>query len=384
MKRKLKVAMINSDWNNEYRAKHNLMGGVGYYRLWLPKLALEKVTNWKVDMIGTEFQSMIDETSQETILKSYVQFFKKYDVVILKHFDNPNAGRYLMAASEYTKVPIITDLDDDVFSVRDDQPAAELGYKKGELKRATVATMLSFSKAIFATNDYLGKRVTNHIKEACGVELPYYVLPNYNNLKDWKGKSRKTNYITIGWHGSITHNSDLEMVLPAIKGLMKKYNIRLELMGGVKKEFAIELFKDWDYDTLSRISLSAGTQAWRGFPYKLMRKTWDIGIAPLIDDEFNRCKSNIKWMEYAMKKIPTVASDVLPYQNIEHGKTGFLVKTPDEWYDTLETLILDAKLRKEIGENAYTEVATNWQYHQHGNLWKEAILSVVNSVLKSN
>lgn len=379
----MRIGLLNTDYNNDYRLKYNKYGGVAYYRLILPQLALQSATDWTVDFLDSTFMKTADSSTEETTLKSYIDLIGKYDVIVIKHFDNPNAARFLLAACDITKTKIITDLDDDVFSVREDQPASKLGYNPGEVKRATVGTMLSFSDGLFVTNDYLGKRVQEYVKKACGKELPYFVLPNTNNIEDWskfKPRSTKTN-ITIGWHGSLTHDSDIRMVLPAIKAIMEKYpKVNLDLMGGIKKEFALDVFKNWDAKLLGRIKLTAGTQAWEGFPYKLLRKNWDIGIAPLIDDEFNRCKSNIKWMEYAMKKIPCIASDVLPYQNIKHGVDGYLVKTEEEWYDTLELLVKDNELRKEIGQNAHEEVKNNWQFDKVGEAYKKAF----ESVLKSN
>ena len=37
-------------------------------------------------------------------------------------------------------------------------------------------------------------------------------------------------------------------------------------------------------------------------------------VAPVIDCEFNRCKSNIKWLECCAEGIPLFASDIYPYQ----------------------------------------------------------------------
>jgi hypothetical protein len=39
----------------------------------------------------------------------------------------------------------------------------------------------------------------------------------------------------------------------------------------------------------------------------------DVGIAPLLDNSFNRHKSCIKYYEYAMSGATTLASHVLPY-----------------------------------------------------------------------
>ncbi|MDP8988980.1 MAG: hypothetical protein M3N41_02715, partial [Acidobacteriota bacterium] len=48
-------------------------------------------------------------------------------------------------------------------------------------------------------------------------------------------------------------------------------------------------------------------------PQKVCDLKLDVGIAPLLDDPFNRHKSCIKYYEYAMSGAVTLASRVLPY-----------------------------------------------------------------------
>lgn len=374
-----RIALINNDNNTPYRYKNNKYGGVGYYRLILPKRGLEKITDWQIDFYGSDFEKQIDTSTEESTIQSYVDFFKRYDLVILKHHDNPRVGNYICAASDITGTPFVTDLDDDVLSVREDQPAYKLGYAKGEVQRTTIATMLSFSKALFVTNEHLGKTIQKTIKDMTKVEVPYYVLPNCNALEDWNFKPKHNkNKVVIGWHGSITHNADLEMVFPVLKRILAENpNVKLELMGGISSEYALEVFKDWDLDLLQRLGVYPGTLSWQNFPYELMKKKWDIGIAPLIDDQFNKCKSNIKWFEYTMKKIPTVASNVLPYQSIETGKTGLLCSNTNEWYEALTHLIKNPADRQILANRAYQEVKDNWQYDKGAKEWKKAIGSVL-------
>lgn len=68
----------------------------------------------------------------------------------------------------------------------------------------------------------------------------------------------------------------------------------------------------------------------------------DISIAPLVDTFYNRCKSNLKYIEAASMRMPFMCSEVLPYMNIVGCKnTGdwykafkFLINNPDyiEYY----------------------------------------------------
>jgi hypothetical protein len=88
----------------------------------------------------------------------------------------------------------------------------------------------------------------------------------------------------------------------------------------------------------------------------------DIGIAPLSDNFFNSCKSNIKALEYTAMGVPGVYSKLEPYKEMTlTGKTDEdiisyieeLAENPDLRYSTWETDFdsLKGKLFWEEGDN---------------------------------
>jgi len=86
----------------------------------------------------------------------------------------------------------------------------------------------------------------------------------------------------------------------------------------------------------------------------------DIVLAPLADNSFNKMKSNLKQVECWTRKLPIVCSDIPPY-NV-HGKhMENCVLIPAEknahkyWKKYLKKLILDADLRKQLGEQLYED-----------------------------
>lgn len=83
----------------------------------------------------------------------------------------------------------------------------------------------------------------------------------------------------------------------------------------------------------------------------------DINLAPLEINDFTSCKSELKIFEAAAMGVPTVASPSLSYSScIEHGRTGLLAATHDEWYSAIERLLLDSELRKQIVDEARKEI----------------------------
>lgn len=80
---------------------------------------------------------------------------------------------------------------------------------------------------------------------------------------------------------------------------------------------------------------------------KISSGEYDIGLSPLISDEFTKCKYFNKFIEYTMAGIVGVYSETEPYTYVvKHGENGFLAKDdPQDWYDCLCRAIDDALLR---------------------------------------
>jgi len=86
----------------------------------------------------------------------------------------------------------------------------------------------------------------------------------------------------------------------------------------------------------------------------------DIALAPLADNNFNRMKSNLKQVECWSRKLPIVCSDIPPY-NVHGRHMEHCVLIPNKknahkyWKKYLKQLIVDADLRKKLGEQLYED-----------------------------
>jgi hypothetical protein len=82
--------------------------------------------------------------------------------------------------------------------------------------------------------------------------------------------------------------------------------------------------------------------------------SWDIALAPLLDTPFNRCKSDLKYLDYAALGASGIYSDLPVYASVEHGVTGMRVTNqPDAWADGLYQLVTQPALRRTLAANAY-------------------------------
>lgn len=258
--------------------------------------------------------------------------------------------------------------------------------------RANAIETIAKADAITVTNWELADNYRRFTKK------PIYVLPNFVDF-DWYGKDdiniqRNSDEIRLGWFGSRGHYEDLRELVPVIGKILEKYPTVKFVYCGYGGMSSEKLLTEvgWGEDVFRELPrnrrefyISAPPEHW---PMKHKLLDLDIGMCPLIDDYFNRCKTHIKWMEYAMTRVPAVCSPTIyassPYGKdrspaVHHGKTGFIASNQEEWYNHLATLVEDAALRREIGKAAYKEVEKEWDLDRH---W-EKFLAVYEEVKKS-
>jgi glycosyltransferase involved in cell wall biosynthesis len=78
----------------------------------------------------------------------------------------------------------------------------------------------------------------------------------------------------------------------------------------------------------------------------------DIVLLPLSDTEFNRCKSDLSFVEAAARGAVVMASPVVYGETVADGQTGFIFRSPAEFEAKFERVVRDAALRQRIGERA--------------------------------
>ncbi|MFA6383655.1 MAG: glycosyltransferase [Parcubacteria group bacterium] len=165
-------------------------------------------------------------------------------------------------------------------------------------------------------------------------------------LKNQKQKTKNQKLIKLGYFsGALSHNKDFATITEALLRIMEKYSqVILFLAGPLDIDSELNKFKD-------RIEQLSYVPRNRHFENVA---SVDINIAPLeIGNPFCEGKSELKFFEAGIVKVPTVAAATQTFKEaIEDGVDGFTASTNQEWFDKIEKLILDEKLRCEMGEKA--------------------------------
>jgi len=369
MTRRKKILMIYTDWAvSKEREKKNAYGGCGYYRVIKPAQYLRR---WfDVDVCG-DVRRKFGTTASEV----WPKVFGEYDLVWTRYIEVPRAASNLLACAEYFNKPVLIDIDDNYRAVTDPQSNAYDVYKKGEEPRYGVDAQLSLCSGVTVTTKPLKKVLSRWNKRI-------FVLPNCCDVADWPLQKRTyaDGKVRVGWAGSVTHMRDLRMIQEVFRWLLEKYpHVELHLIGGIPIQLKPEVYS-WIGGHVNRLVLAGGTSGWEGFPNLLVEHGLDIGIAPLAQDAFNTCKSHIKWMEYSMLGIPTIASKVYPYhkrvqwtRTIQHGKTGFIAESVDDWKRYLSLMVESRTERLKIAKQSYEFIKGHWQYSSHIHKWRQVI-----------
>lgn len=160
--------------------------------------------------------------------------------------------------------------------------------------------------------------------------------------------------LVIGYMGTTTHDDDLLLILPALKSLAQMYPGRLafQLIAGVAHDETLALLADLPLRVLHLDPAEVE------YPLFMLWFTgqirWDIALAPLVDNVFNRSKSDVKYLDYSAIGAAGIFSRVPAYTgSVLHCETGWLAEnTSEAWVEALETLITNVPLREHIALNA--------------------------------
>lgn len=286
------------------------------------------------------------------------------DLLVVQRARHPKFLEWVQAAKS-RGIPVVYETDDDLLHVPKHNPAFTTWGSKSA--RKVCLAMLQEADHVIVSTVPLGQAMREAVD---GVARKLTVAHNHLHPDVWGEhllapveRAPNDGHLIIGYQGSITHNADVAVAVPALQQILETFpSVRLRFFGTVPTSIRGKI-------PTSRFDFLKGVE-FEQYPRNLRHCNFDISLAPLIDSRFNRCKSNLKVLDAAATRVPTVASNVYPYaQTITHGVDGFLASTTEEWYDALAALILDADLRQRVASAAHTMAWSRWSNAQHGQTW---------------
>ncbi len=280
---------------------------------------------------------------------------KHADVVVIQRmFPGPEHQEVLSRIFASGK-PIIYELDDWFFEMPADNP--HTGYAKTRLP--FIRQVIERASAVTVSTDELRQRMS-------ALHPQVVVLPNVINEQHWPARPDTTREkVIIGYAGTLTHGRDLAIVEQALERISKKHAGKVGFV-----------FLGCATERLMRLPDSRVVEFQHGYGrylQTLQAEAIDIALAPLADNPFNRCKSNIKWVEYSAAGIAGVYSDIPAYRTcVRHGETGMLAgPSADEWFKAIDELVTNESARRNIAARAREEVLREHTLAARAALWLE-------------
>ena len=295
------------------------INGVVYHRLFTPHLRMQ---------IDGQADVSVCQSPEEWLTLDYKQF----DLIIFsrwlgtKHYD-------VLKKIADSGTPYVVDIDDHWILPK--YNPAYWAYRKG-IKQC-VKDSINYADAVITTTPALAKEIR-------AINDKVIIASNCLDYthKQWEAEPmERTDKVKVGWVGGVTHEEDLKLIADQIKGL----DIEFYICGYTPGEIWNRIAK-----SMPDAKIVEGTSV---FEYGEVYRHFDFVVAPLQDNKFNNCKSELKIVEASAYKKPIICSAVYPY--LYHGDNdGVLFVQHNEWRTAIQKLV-DAgrSVRESMGVSNY-------------------------------
>jgi len=190
-----------------------------------------------------------------------------------------------------------------------------------------------------------------------------YIVPTAIDTDKFKpAHLKKRAEFKIGWVGDgKTYQDDLIMLREPLMSLARTHNIIFKIIGTKDCDKLKRTYGECEYLKVEMIDWMEPDE----IPSELT--TFDVGVYPLLDNEWNKGKCGLKALEYMSAGIVSVCSDVGENKYfVKDGKDGLLARTPDEWETKLRALIENTQLKRQIALNGRKTVEEKYSIHVAG------------------
>jgi glycosyltransferase involved in cell wall biosynthesis len=197
--------------------------------------------------------------------------------------------------------------------------------------------VVRLADAVVTTNDYLAEIARRAVADPARV----HVFPSVIDLSRWRPREApgSKDRATIGWMGTAANLASVEILrVPLARLCRRSEGITLKIV--CEEPLAMEGVRV----THKKFVPGEEVEDVRSF---------DIAVAPLVEDPWTRGKVSTKLLAYFAAALPVVASDVTANRlYVRDGENGFLVGLLGQWEERLSKLVDDPELRRTVGARA--------------------------------
>jgi GT2 family glycosyltransferase len=190
-----------------------------------------------------------------------------------------------------------------------------------------------------------------------GLHPDIRVVENHLPLPWWgqvKGLRRQGRKPRVGWGGGAGHRGDLEMIADVVVALADE--VEWVFFG-----MCPDGIRPYVHEFHPGVPIEE-------YPAKLASLNLDLALAPLEDNLFNQCKSNLRLLELGACGFPVVCSDVRPYQcdlPVTRVKPRFR-----DWVEAIRMHTHDLDAAAKAGDALREVIHRDWMLDEaHARFW---------------
>src|SRR5262245_40516516 len=286
---------------------------------------------------------------------NHIALIRRYDAVFIHRTACLGGPAVIERFVSLFQRPVIYDFDDSIFVLHTTGTNRRFGWLKFPGKTASICKL---STHVVVGNSYLADYSRKFNSQVT-------VIPTSIDTERYRpsDKTRRNGRAVIGWTGSSTSQTYLEMFAPVLRDLVARHDVEIRVISDREPELPgiPHLWRRWSADTETK---DLGVL--------------DVGIMPMPDDSWSRGKCSLKALQYMAMGIPAVCSDIGANREvIRHGENGFLAATPEEWLGYLGILIDDRVLCARLGREARKTVEDRYSMRRSAALFGETVRQVL-------
>lgn len=270
--------------------------------------------------------------------------------------------------------------NDDTYRSNSGVPVQMFGKDRENLDKAInhidnqLKTFAQLADLVTVSTEFLKKEYED-------VNKNVYVLPNCVDTYDWEEPTpNDTGKVRLLITGSVASNKDYENIIPLLNKLKERKDVQIILQAlpadkpdlqETRKVYKpeIDFWNQYNVEWYPFMSLNEYLEF-------IPTLKADIMLIPRHDNYFNRCKSNLKFLEASMCKMATVAQSFpdgnSPYEVDKEDVDYMVLATdPNDWTNKVLDLIDNKEKRANLSEKAYNYVKNKYDINKNANKWKE-------------
>lgn len=274
------------------------------------------------------------------------------DFLVLSRYTSQLGLEWISAARE-SQIPVIFHIDDDLLAVPTSLGTAKYSAYNSPERLKALKQNIEGSDLLYVSTAELAKRFKEHGIRAPIIAGEIYCSVSPEEIGALVGEATGP---VIGYMGTSGHSEDLGSVLPAITEVMDRVpELQFELFGTIEMPAELTRFG-------RRVRHLPPVADYANFIPFLRSLGWWIGLAPLEDNAFNRCKADTKWVEYSLAGMAVMASDVPVYEPACSRGAAMPAGTREEWRDGLLELLYRPELRREMIRTAQQRLRESYTH----------------------